>query len=312
VIVTVGGRPLVAANLTERLKPVIYKVQLNTYQIEREALERTINDVLLIAEANKQNVPPENMVRTEITEKLHHPTDAEIAKFYNENKSRIPGDLASVSNQIAGYLQQQEQTRLEQAFSDKLRKGAQIKILLAEPIAPTQTISIEGKPSRGDVNARVTVVEFTDFECPACGAMYPVLEDVLKSCGDRVRFVVRNYPLAKHPNALKAAQAANAAHAQGKFFEYTALLFKRQSALDVASLKKYASELGLDRARFDAELDGGKYAADVRRDMDDAVMYGAEGTPTIFVNGVMLRDLTAEALHAAIDRAFAGSAPKPG
>jgi len=110
----------------------------------------------------------------------------------------------------------------------------------------------------------------------------------------------------------KAAQAANAAHAQGKFFEYTALLFKRQNALDVASLKKYASELGLDRARFDAELDGGKYAADVRRDMDDAVMYGAEGTPTIFVNGVMLRDLTAEALHAAIDRAFAGSAQKSG
>lgn len=311
VVATVGGQPITAAILNDKLKPIIYKLRLETYEIAISAISQTIDDVLLIAEANKRKVGPEEIVRTEITEKLHHPSDAEIAKFYADNKASIPADLSAASVQIAGYLQRQEQSKLEKALSDRLRKGAQIKILLVEPVQPPLTINLQGAASRGDVNARVTLVEFTDFECPSCAAMHPVLEEVLKSFGDRVRFVVKNYPLAKHAHAQKAAEAAAAAHAQGKFFEYISLLFKRQSALESASLKKYASELGLDRARFDAELDGDKYAAAVGRDMNEAVTYGVEGTPTIFINGVMLRELTAAGLHAAIERAFAAPAQTP-
>jgi protein-disulfide isomerase len=131
-----------------------------------------------------------------------------------------------------------------------------------------------------------------------------VLEEVLKAYGNRVRFVVRNFPLSKHVHARKAAEAADAANAQGKFFEYTALLFKRQSALDVPSLKKYATEVGLDRARFDAALDSGAFATEVKHDIDDGEIYGINATPTIFINGVMLNTLTAEALRAAIDKAL--------
>ena len=246
---------------------------------------------MLLAEANQRNVGPEEIIRAEITEKLRKPTEAEVAKFYNDNKAKIPGDLASVSTQIAGYLQQQEQARLEQALSERLRKGAQIKMMLAEPAQPAQAISVDGAASRGDLNARVTVVEFTDFECPACAAMQPVLDEVLKTFGNKVRFVVRNYPLDKHPHARKAAEAAAAAHAQGKFFEYTSLLFKRQNALDPASLKKYATELGLDRVRFDAELDSSKYAASVRKDLDDGATYGIQA-PTV-LSTVYVKELTA-------------------
>ncbi len=189
-------------------------------------------------------------------------------------------------------------------MSERLRKGAQIRLLISEPQPPTQAISADDDPSRGAATAPVTIVEFTDFQCPSCAAMHPVLEEVLKSYGNKVRLVVRDFPLAMHANARKAAEAANAAHAQGKFFEYAALLFKRQNALDVPSLKKYASELGLDRARFDAALDGGTFAAEVRRDVADGQMYGIDSTPTIFVNGVFLRSLSAEDLRAAIDRAL--------
>ena len=149
-------------------------------------------------------------------------------------------------------------------MSERLRKDAQIRILLTEPEQPVQVINTAGEPSRGDVNAPVTVVEYTDFECPSCAAMHPVLEQVLPTYGTKVRLVVRNYPLDRHANARKAAEAADAANAQGKFFEYTALLFKRQNALDVPSLKKYATEVGLDRARFDAELDRGIHAPEIK------------------------------------------------
>ena len=312
VIVTVGGHPITAGTIDERLKPIVYKLRLNTYQLAQQALNVTVNDLLLLAEASRLNVPPEEIVRKEITEKIHPPTEAEIAKFYSENKARIPAELAAVSNQIASYLQEQDRQRLETAFSNRLRAGANIRMLISEPPLPVQSISVDDDPARGDAKAPVTIVEFTDFQCPSCAALQPVLEEILKSYGNKVRLVVRDFPLARHENARKAAEAANAANAQGKFFEYTALLFKRQDKLDLPSLKKYASELGLNRARFDLELDGERYAAEVKHDVDDGEIYGIDSTPAVFVNGVALREMSIDALRALIDRGLAGanSAPK--
>jgi protein-disulfide isomerase len=213
-----------------------------------------------------------------------------------------------VRNQLVIYLQNEDRQRLEKALSDRLRKNAQIKWLISEPAAPVQVISVDDDPSTGPANAPVTIVEFTDFQCPACAAMHPVLNEVLKSYGDKVHFVVRDFPLNQHQWARKAAEAANAARAQGKFFEYAALLFQRQKALDVPSLKKYASELGLNRAKFDSELDNGIYAGEVQHDVSDGEMYGVGSTPTIFINGVMLRVLSAESLREAIDHAAATAA----
>jgi len=309
-IVTVGGRPITARLINERLKPVAYKLRLNTYNLAKQAVDLTINDLLLLAEANRRNVAPEEIVRTEISEKVRPPSEAEIAKFYNDNKAKIPGELSTVSSQIATYLEEQDRQRLERALSEKLRTGADIRMLISAPTLPVQTISVDDDPVRGDANAPVTIVEFTDFQCPSCAAMQPILEEALKSYGSKVRWVVRDFPLAMHANARKAAEAANAANAQGKFFEYIALLMKRQNALDIPSLKKYASELGLDRARFDAELDSGKYAAEVKHDVDEGELYGIDSTPAVFVNGIALTEMTIEALRSLIDRGLANSAPK--
>jgi protein-disulfide isomerase len=310
VVATVGGRPILAGLLNERLKPIIYSLRIDVYETERKRAEQMVDDLLLVDEAKRRNIAPEDIIRSEISEKVHPPTEAEVSKFYTENKKRINGELDTVRNQLVNYLQDQEQQRLEKGLSDRLRKGADIRWLIAEPPQPVQAVSTDDDPSRGDVNAPVTMVEFTDFQCPACSAMQPVLEEVLKSYGNKVRFVVRDFPLNQHANARKAAEAADAANAQGKFFEYTALLFQRQNALDVPSLKKYATELGLNRARFDAELDGGAYAAEVKHDVDDGEIYGIESTPTIFINGVMLRTLSADSLREAIDRAAKPQAPK--
>jgi protein-disulfide isomerase len=306
VLATVGGRTITAGRVNERLKPIIYRLRLNTWLVQKPALDTTINDLLLLAEANRRNVPPEEIVRKEVSERIKVPTDAEVEKFYADNRARIKGDLNSIRTQLANYLQEQDRSRLEKEFSDRLRKGAEVRLLTSEPQPPVQAISVDDDPSRGDAAAPVTVVEFTDFQCPSCASMHPIIEDVLKVYGSKVRLVIRDFPLAMHANARKAAEAANAAHAQGKFFEYTALLFKRQNALDVPSLKKYATEIGLNRARFDAELDSGKYAAEIRQDIRDGEIYGIDSTPTIFVNGVALRVLSAAGLIELIDRALAG------
>jgi len=312
VVATIGGQPLKAAALNERLKPIVYSLRLQAYELIKSQADLLVNNMLLLEESKRRQVGPEEIVRSEVSDKVRPPTEAEVVKFYNENKARINGDLNTVRNSVANYLQEQERARLENDLSTRLRKNAQIRWLISEPQPPVQNISVDDDPARGgDANAPVTIVEFTDFECPACAAMHPVLEEVLKTYGNKVRFVVRDFPLNRHEHARKAAEAANAANAQGKFFEYAALLFARQKALDIPSLKKYATELGLDRARFDAALDRGTYAAEVNHDVEDGEMYGVDVTPTIFINGVRLKVLSAEGLREAIDRAAAGRAATP-
>lgn len=305
VIATVAGQPLKADALLERLKPIIYRMRLEAFEAAKTRADQLVDDMLLLDEAKRRQIGPEEIIRTQISDKVRNPTEEEIAKFYSENKARIAGDLNSVRNQIATYLQNESRQRLEKELSAQLRKGANIQWLITEPTPPVQNISLDDDPSRGDINAPVTIVEFTDFQCPACAAMHPVLDEVLKSYGNKVRFVVRDFPLNQHEYARKAAEAADAANAQGKFFEYIALLFKNQKALDVPSLKKYATEIGLDRTRFDAALDRGVYAAEVQKDIEDGEMYGIGSTPTIFINGIQLRTLSAEGLREAIDRAAA-------
>ncbi len=306
VIAAVNGDPLRIETINERMKAYAYKMDMRLYAIRKQVLDRRLNDLLIVAEANKRKVAPEDIIRTEIDDKAKPPTEAEVSAFYNENKAKINGDLASVRNQIATYLQQEQQERLEAALAEKLRASTKVQFLLKQPEPPVMAVSLGAGASRGDVNAPVTIVEFTDFQCSACGGMYPIVEEVLKSYGNRVHFVIRNFPLTTvHENAFNAAQAAEAAKAQGKFWEYIDLLFKNQTTLDRDSLKKYATQTGLDRKRFDAELDAGKYEPIVRHDMEEGEGYGIEGTPTFFINGVILTEYSEEGLRAAIERAFA-------
>jgi len=306
VLASVNGQPIRVDVINERMKTYAYKLEMRIYTVRKQILDRRINDLLILAEATKRKVGPEEIVRTEITEKIKQPTEAEIAKFYAENKERINGDLASTRTGISTYLQQQQQEQLEKELADRLRAGAKLQLLLKEPEPPAMIVAVGNGAVRGDPNAAVMVIEFTDFQCSACGAMYPVMEDVLKSYSNRVRFVIRNFPLTRaHENAMRAAHAAEAAKAQGKFWEYIDLLFKNQTALDSESLKKYATQVGMDRKRFDAEFESGKYDVDIRRDIEEGEVYGIEATPTIYINGVALTEFSADGLRRAIDKAFA-------
>ncbi len=305
VVTTVGGRAITAADFEERLKPFLYKLRREIFDAEARALDMKINQILLEAEAKKRNQTPDAIFKAEVTDKLREPTDAEVTQFYETNKARIKADLASVRADIASLLRDQQQNRVESEFAQRLRSGVPVQILLRQPEPPVQNISADDDPARGEKSAPVTVVVFTDYQCPSCAAMHPVVDETLKGYGNRVRLVVRDFPLAMHAQARKAAEAANAANAQGKYFEYISILFRNQSALDVDSLKKYATEVGLDRARFDAALDSGQYAAEVSNDIADGETYGVTATPTIFINGVQLTNLTPEGLRAALDRALA-------
>jgi protein-disulfide isomerase len=132
----------------------------------------------------------------------------------------------------------------------------------------------------------VTLVEYGDYECPYCGAAYPIVKEAQSRLGDRLRFVFRNFPITTaHPHAEQAAEAAEAAAAQGKFWEMHDLLYENQRSLGDADLHAYAEALGLDVERFDKELSEHVYAPRVREDFMSGVRSGVNGTPTFFING---------------------------
>lgn len=158
----------------------------------------------------------------------------------------------------------------------------------AAPTAEIQTlVSIDGAAVKGDRNAKVTVIEFSDYQCPFCSRYfretYPQLDNDYVKTG-KVRYVLREFPLESiHPNAYKAAEAANCSGDQGKYWEMHQRLFSNQNALGVQELPGHAQAVGLDAERFKACLDSGKYTAKVRKDLNDAQKYGVTGTPTFFV-----------------------------
>ena len=151
----------------------------------------------------------------------------------------------------------------------------------------TVPVSEQRDHVQGSADAPATLVEYGDYECPYCGASYPIAKEVQAAMGDRLRFVFRNFPIStSHPHAEQAAEAAEAAAAQGRFWEMHDLLYEHQSRLEDQDLRGYAEGLGLDVERFDRELADHVHAARVRDDFMSGVRSGVNGTPTFYVNGV--------------------------
>lgn len=140
---------------------------------------------------------------------------------------------------------------------------------------------------QGRYDAPLTLVEYGDYQCPACGAAYPVVKTVQSTLGDRLRFVFRNFPLTNiHPNAEHAAEAAEAADEQGRFWEMHDTLYENQDALEDEALMQHALDLGLDARRLVREVQNGAHSDRIRKDFQSGIRSGVNGTPTFFINGV--------------------------
>jgi protein-disulfide isomerase len=148
------------------------------------------------------------------------------------------------------------------------------------------TGNTEGEdPFFGPEDAAVTIIEYSDFQCPYCANAVPILSQIKAEYGDSVRFVFKDFPLSFHQNAQKAAEAGQCANDQGMFWELHDKMFANQGSIDVGSIKGYAASLGLDTSQFNACLDSGKYASEVQQDFSEGKAAGVSGTPTFFING---------------------------
>ena len=295
VVATYGNEKITFAQLNERLKEPLANMESEyakqKQQLREQGLEGMITEKLVETEAKKRNLTEEQLIKAEVEDKAPVPSDAEVKKLYEqaEKGGQLPPGttLEQVRPQIVSFLQQGKKRELAQAFFAKLRTDANVKVTLPKPPVERKEVAATG-PSRGPQNAPITLVEFSDFQCPFCTRAVGTVEQVMKAYPDQVRLVFRQFPLEMHKEAPKAAEAALCANEQGKFWEYHDVLFQNQQALAVESLKTHAANLKLDTKKFNECLDSGKMAATVKADMEAGSKVGVTGTPAFFINGVML------------------------
>jgi protein-disulfide isomerase len=304
VVAVVGAERITLREIEDAIRTLNFKAQEQAYGLRKKRLEVKINDVLLEQEAKRRSMTVAALLESEVTSKASKITDERLRAFYELNKTNLKGDYAQLKEPLAEYLQSREKNMAEEAFAAEMRRRAAIQSFLAEPSPPVYTINIDDQPVKGNPSAPVTIVEFTDYQCPSCASLQPAVESLLKEFGDKARLVVRDFPLRQHADAFKAAEAAEAAREQGKYWEYAALLYSNRSALAVEDLKKYAGQLGLDRQLFDQALASGKFADQVRRDLQDGMKVGVYSTPAFFINGKQVPAKTYETLKQALEAAL--------
>jgi protein-disulfide isomerase len=286
-IATVNGQPITMADLEAKHAGALTKARQEMYDAQRNALEEMILEQLLEAEATKRSMSKDDLLKAEVEAKVGPPDPAEVQKMYDENKARIgPATLEEVRPRIEEFLRNKGMSERMRAFAGELKKAAGVKIALE---IPRVKVEVPATAARfGSPTAPVQIIEFSDFQCPYCGDAARTVKQLKEKFGDKVSIVFRHFPLEIHPAAPKASEAALCANDVGKFWEYHDKAFANQSALSPADLTKYATELGLDAAAFDACLSSGKHAADVKADMEYGTKLGIEGTPAFYVNGRFL------------------------
>ncbi len=282
----IDGEVITVAELDEWIRNDLFDAQARggaskLYQLRSKAMEQMLEERVLEAAAKRRGISSDEVLRLAI-EELGPVSDEEVAAFHAENKSRLgEAALEKLSPQIRRFLQSQRTTTAKTG----LREEAKLTIHL-EP--PRFKITADG-PSKGPADAAVTIVEFSDFQCPYCQRALPTINEILEKYPEDVRVVYRHLPLDRiHKSARGAAEAAACAEDQQQFWPYHDKLFANNRALEKEDLLRYAGELDLDASRFATCLEDRTFQAKVETDLQAAQSAGITGTPAFVVNGVLL------------------------
>jgi protein-disulfide isomerase len=289
----IGSRTVTTQELDDRWRADDPAAQADAtqklYDGRRAALEAIIADALLAEAAKKKGMSAAAYELEELGKRMKPVADSEVVAFYQANVNQMQGrSLDVMAPAINRYLTDQQRDTVRRELIAELRKtGPDVRVLID---APRRKVEIEASdPSLGRASAPVTLIEFSDFQCPFCQRVAPTLKKLRETYGDKVRIVWKDFPLTQiHPQAFKAGEAAHCAGDQGKYWEYHDRLFANQQQLLPEDLKKHAAEIGLDATAFAACFDSSKYGERVRNGVAEGTRLGVNSTPTVYINGRML------------------------
>ena len=284
VLARVNGTDVTAADVAKTAGGKLVDLDRQRHELLSNATRGTVWEMLIAAEAEKRGISKDDLIAAEVSSKVGEISEADIDAFYQEKKAQIRAPKEQAAAQIRRFLQQ---TRHQQAYQDFVAalEGANEVEYLDEPFRIE--VAAVG-PRKGSPDAPITIVEFSDFECPFCVRVLATLDKVEETYGDKITIVFRQNPLPMHKNARKAAEASLCAAEQDKFWALHDAMFADQKNLGLDALRTKAAATEIDMEAFNTCLDSGRHAETVQRDLDEGAMAGVSGTPAFFVNGRFL------------------------
>ncbi|MEK6814462.1 MAG: thioredoxin domain-containing protein [Nitrospirota bacterium] len=303
---------------TPGLAPRIYEAKRQLHQLRVEAVSQEIGRRLIEKEAAEKKTTAEKLLEAEMGAQPVV-TKEEIDRIIDERvpKARLPKtdeEWKKLRESAEGFLKKQKTDKKAADYMERLKAKYNVKIVAEAPARPRIDLpkTASDAPGLGPDGAPVTIVEFSDFQCPYCARVSSdLLPQIRKTYGDKVRFVFRDFPLDSHREAVPAAVAARCAGRQGKFWEMHDKLFAGQKELGGVLYEKVGKEIGLDEAKFSECRKDPKVAEAVRSDLRDGTKAGVGSTPTFFVNGLPVEGaIPFEEFRKVIDAELAATAKK--
>lgn len=286
---TVDGKVIALEDVDRAIGASVAALQQQIHQLRRQRLDALIAEQLLAQEANRRGISVDELLVREVDSQGAPIADSEIERFYEANKARLPALDANLRERIRAHLKDQAAQARRDALVAKLRGQSTVAIHLPAPPVFRATLSLDGAPSKGDVDAPVTLVKFEDFHCPFCKEVQRTLGEIAARYGERVRIVHKDYPIdSLHPQARRSHLAARCAHEQGKFWAYHDALYAAAPQASPEDLRRLAQRTGLELTQFEACLSSGKYAPAIETDIGEGTKAGVTGTPAFFINGRMI------------------------
>lgn len=292
-IATVAGQPIYEQDLVPALGTKLLQLRNQEYQMKTRALDDVIREKLLAAEAKKRGLSPDKLLEQEVDSKVGEPSDAEVKAYYLAVKTQLNQPFDEAKPQIVKSLKQLKIQEARQEYKDSLRAKNQVVVFLKPPRVQ---VGYDPTRVRGNPEAPVTIVEFSDFQCPFCRQVEATVKDLVTKYNGQVKFAYRDFPLSSvHPQAETAAEASRCAQEQGKYWELHDAMFDDPSRLDELGLIQRAGKLGLDEQSFRSCLTSGKYKAQIQQDVQAGTAVGVNATPSFFINGAFLSGSQPEA-----------------
>lgn len=279
VVATVGTRTITLRELEQAAALPLYQADRQRDTILRSALQDMIDEELLRTAASRQGISEAQLL-------ANASQSPDIARLANlpDPATRLQASATRDGTRDAP-MERQEPSKIRRALLVALRRQTPIEVRLPKLEPPVVSVNIDDDPSLGAADAPITIVEFSDFQCPYCKLSAPVIRELMRQYPGQLKVVYRDYPGPNHPYAAQAAEAAQCAGDQHSFWEYHDLLFDRQVPGSGWNFRALADELQLDSAAFAACLQSGRYREEVKLDLRDALKLGISSTPTFFVNG---------------------------
>ena len=265
----------------------LFEIQEQEYQIKRGVAYKLAKDKVVALEAKQLKKTPETLV-DEYVQKNYQPVVEEMAKdYYLQNKDRIQQPYESIKVELMKQMNNNLINEAQQQYYQELFKKYDVKLTLQEPMGQKVNINVQNDPYWGPENAKVVVVEYSDFECPYCQRIQSDIHKIRGEYKDKIKWVFKDFPLSFHAQAKLAHIAANCAHQQNKFFDFQYSIFDSNENLKEENLYKVAINLGLNISDFKTCIQDkdASVVKEIETDIEEGVKNGVKGTPTLFVNG---------------------------